>query len=140
MFDVPSPEVMYGPIYRFLRFATFRQIAKTYLSLIDKPTRKKPPKWRGLARYMTDAQRREAGELTHEVEYAKVATLLDTPSMDVTYYVDVPGLVPVDPRSISGVSGETVDIGNGDLAPEWGVEIALHGGSATYGPWADRQR
>lgn len=135
-----SPEVVYGPIHRFLRFSIFRHIAKAQFFLIDKPTRKKPPKWKGLARYMTDAQRREAGELTHEVEYAKVTTLLDTPGLDVTYYVDVPGPVPEDPRSISGMPRETVDIGNGDLSPAWGVEIAIHGGSATYGPWADRQR
>lgn len=124
----------------FLRFSIFRRIARYHYDLIDKATRKAPPKWKGLARYMTDAQRREAGELTHDVEYAKVNTVLDTPRLDVTYYVDVPGLIPDEPRSIGGLGRETVDIGNGDLAPEWGVELAVYGGNVAYGPWTDRQR
>lgn len=49
------------------------------------------------------------------------------------------GKVPHHPKP---VPTETVDIGNGDEAPEWGVELELHGGPGliTYGPWADRQR
>jgi BLTP1 N-terminal region len=35
---------------------------------------------------------------------------------------------------------ETMDVGNGDLAPQWGVDIVIHGGQVNYGPWADRQR
>jgi protein CSF1 len=31
-------------------------------------------------------------------------------------------------------------VGNGDLAPQYGIDIALQGGTARYGPWADRQR
>ena len=32
------------------------------------------------------------------------------------------------------------DIGNGDLPPEWGLDLVFRGGTITYGPWADRQR
>lgn len=35
---------------------------------------------------------------------------------------------------------ESYDVGNGDLAPEWGVELSVKGGNIVYGPWADRQR
>lgn len=89
---------------------------------------------------MTDAQRREAGELAHDVEYAKVTTILDTPALDVVYFVDDPGPVPEDARSMGGGRGGTVDVGNGDLPPEWGVELVMHGGTIIYGPWTDRQR
>jgi hypothetical protein len=89
---------------------------------------------------MTEAQRREAGELSHDVEYAKVTTLLDTPLLELIYHVDNPGEVPPDPRPIDDSANEKVDVGNGDLSPEWVIEVIMHGGSITYGPWADRQR
>ncbi|KAG8862253.1 hypothetical protein FRB96_001832 [Tulasnella sp. 330] len=138
--EATIPEVVDHAHYGFLRFSIFRRIARYHFDLIDRATRKAPPKWKGLARYMTDAQRRQAGELTHDVEYAKVNTILDTPRLDVTYYVDVPGLIPEEPRSIGGLGREVVDVGNGGLAPEWGVDLAVYGGSMAYGPWTDRQR
>jgi len=33
-----------------------------------------------------------------------------------------------------------IDIGNGDLSPEWGVDLVFTGVHLDYGPWADRQR
>ncbi|KAG8952761.1 hypothetical protein FRC04_003684 [Tulasnella sp. 424] len=126
--------------WRFLRFDSFRRLAKAYGQIIRKVTPKPAPKWKGLARYMTDAQRREAGELTHDVEYAKATAILDTPVLDVIYFVDVPGPVPEDARSLGGGGRGAIDVGNGDLPPEWGVELVMHGGSIIYGPWADRQR
>lgn len=33
-----------------------------------------------------------------------------------------------------------MDVGNGDLAPEWGIDLVIHGGQVNYGPWTDRQR
>lgn len=108
--------------------------------LIRKLTPKPPPKWKGLPRYLNDSQRRAVGELPYDVEYAKVTSLLETPLLEVLYTVDVPGPVPDDPRHLGGAGEELIDVGNGDLAPEWCVELLLHGGSITYGPWADRQR
>ena len=49
-----------------------------------------------------------------------------------------PGLVPTSARRLDGI--ETVDIGNGDVAPQWGVELYVYGGTINYGPWADRER
>ncbi|KAG9100753.1 hypothetical protein FS749_013050 [Ceratobasidium sp. UAMH 11750] len=106
-------------------------------SLAAQPHRQK--KWGGLARYHVDNDSDEKTGVLHEPEYAKVTCLLDTPALNIIYYADVAGRVPHHPKEMPM---EDVDIGNGDEAPEWGVELELHGGPAliTYGPWADRQR
>lgn len=77
----------------------------------------------------------------HREEYAKVTTLLTSPELQITYYCDTAGKVPAVPRMATGFAGlESFDIGNGDLSPEWGVDVLVKGGNITYGPWADRQR
>jgi hypothetical protein len=59
--------------------------------------------------------------------------------LEVSYYADVVGKVPTEHDG--GTAGlESFDVGNGDLPPEWGVDIVVHGGFFRYGPWADRQR
>lgn len=103
--------------------------------------------WHGLERY------REAVEDVHDLsasrwgpdkQYAKVSTVYDNgESIDLTYYADVAGYVPEvaqQGRPTLVASTEKPDIGNGDLSPEWGVDIRLNGGTLTYGPWSDRQR
>jgi hypothetical protein len=72
-------------------------------------------------------------------EYAIERRLLEAPILDLSYYVDVVGVVPVEPRSVADGSEEH-DVGNGDTSPEWGLDLVLHGGFLRYGPWADRQR
>ncbi|KAG8685430.1 hypothetical protein FRC09_014744, partial [Ceratobasidium sp. 395] len=125
-------------------FEAFRElVARIHLPLSTpmmpslQPQRQK--KWGGLARYHADNDSDEKTGVLHEPEYAKATCLLDTPALNVIYYADVAGKVPNHPKP---VPMEAVDIGNGDDAPEWGVELELHGGPAlvTYGPWADRQR
>jgi hypothetical protein len=75
--------------------------------------------WKGLARY-----RDTATTVTKEDrEYAKVTTLLDSAALDFSYFADTPGLY----------DGE-------NSAPEYGMDIVIHGGIVKYGPWADRQR
>jgi hypothetical protein len=32
------------------------------------------------------------------------------------------------------------EFGNVEAPPEYGIEVTIHGGMVTYGPWADRQR
>lgn len=72
------------------------------------------------------------------LEYAKEPKVLEAPSLELLYYADSVGQVPnyVDPAH----SDDPFDIGNGDLPPEWGVDLAICGGFIRYGPWADRQR
>lgn len=113
-------------------------------------------KWGGLARYHTNGDNNEKTGMLHEPEYAKVTCLLETPALNIIYYADVAGKLLFSVTSTFGVNtdsgrvphrarpmpAELVDIGNGGEAPEWGVELELHGGPGciTYGPWADRQR
>jgi hypothetical protein len=102
-----------------------------------KPLSKKDD-WAGLPRYQSTT---EGPGPSHRVEYAKVTTLLTSPELEMTYYCDTVGVVPEVPRVVTGFAGlETCDIGNGDLSPEWGVDLVIKGGIITYGPWTDRQR
>ncbi|VDB95270.1 unnamed protein product [Peniophora sp. CBMAI 1063] len=70
-------------------------------------------------------------------EYAQERTILEAPVLSLSYYVDVVGPVPCDPAPSHS---ENFDIGNGGDAPEWGIDLVIHGGFVRYGPWADRQR
>lgn len=70
-------------------------------------------------------------------EYAINRRLLEAPVLELSYYVDVVGVVPVEPRTFDH---EEHAVGNGDTSPEWGLDLILHGGFLRYGPWADRQR
>ncbi|TFK25683.1 hypothetical protein FA15DRAFT_334222 [Coprinopsis marcescibilis] len=73
-------------------------------------------------------------------EYAIERKILEAPSMELTYFVDVVGDVPPLPHSDPFSRGDIIDVGNGDTAPEWGINLVIHGGFIRYGPWADRQR
>lgn len=75
------------------------------------------------------------------LEYAKETKILEAPFLDLLYYADSVGEVPNEsdtdgPR----LTEDPMDIGNGDLAPEWGIDLAIRGGVLRYGPWTDRQR
>ncbi|KAI5479573.1 hypothetical protein MNV49_003310, partial [Pseudohyphozyma bogoriensis] len=95
--------------------------------------------WQGLPRYQAAFE--GINEPAHRAEYGKVTTILASPEMELTYYCDTAGKVPEVARVVTGFAGlETFDVGNGDLAPEWGVDVVIKGGVITYGPWADRQR
>ncbi|KAH9985984.1 hypothetical protein BJV74DRAFT_946145 [Russula compacta] len=70
-------------------------------------------------------------------EYAIERRLLEAPVLELSYYVDVVGVVPVEPRR---VDHKGYDVGNGGTSPEWGFDLVVYGGFLRYGPWADRQR
>lgn len=63
--------------------------------------------------------------------------MLEAPTLELSYYADAVGVVPAKQRP---VDNEGCDIGNGDVSPEWGIDLVVHGGILRYGPWADRQR
>jgi hypothetical protein len=94
-------------------------------------------------------------------EYAIERTIVETPLLELTYYIDVVGDVPPveyqhssrlnnwdhSIRTSRGVGAgleidpnDPNDIGNGDVDPEWGIHLTIHSGLVRYGPWADRQR
>lgn len=95
-------------------------------------------RWTGLSRYLD-----EGGEDDHEkwnsVEYARYSTIVDSPSIDIAYFWDVPGRVLVQPPSEGGPRPARTDI-NGASPPEWGIDVRIEGGTINYGPWADRER
>ncbi|KAJ6593973.1 hypothetical protein B0H19DRAFT_1365929 [Mycena capillaripes] len=71
------------------------------------------------------------------LEYAIERKILEAPILELTYYTDVVGDVPSLPHPVDTEPG---DIGNGDIGPEWGIDLVIRGGFLRYGPWADRQR
>ena len=103
--------------------------------------------WSGLPRYSTymedDAEGTgqadvdpllQQGDVT---EYAKVTTILDASELRLSFYYDEPGRVPPIQKQLPG---DEAHLGNGDLSPEWGMDIEVAGATISYGPWADRQR
>lgn len=74
------------------------------------------------------------------LEYAIERKILETPTLELAYYVDVVGEVPSHISTARYASTEMHDIGNCDTDPEWGIDLVIHGGFLRYGPWADRQR
>ncbi|KAF8070507.1 hypothetical protein FPV67DRAFT_1756074, partial [Lyophyllum atratum] len=75
-----------------------------------------------------------------QLEYAIERKILETSTLELSYYFDVAGEVPGTHDHSDNVGIEAIDVGNGDIAPEWGFDIIIHGGTIRYGPWADRQR
>ncbi|KAF5370617.1 hypothetical protein D9758_002040 [Tetrapyrgos nigripes] len=75
------------------------------------------------------------------IEYAIERRILDTPLLQLCYYADVVGVVPTPQHPhVKSQSQVFPDIGNGDVGPEWGMDLVIFGGTLKYGPWADRQR
>ncbi|KAG2364907.1 hypothetical protein BDR07DRAFT_1557955 [Suillus spraguei] len=74
------------------------------------------------------------------LEYAIERRIIEAPVLELSYYTDVVGDVPVVQDGPRGMGLESYDIGNGDLPPEWGVDLVIRKGTIRYGPWADRQR
>lgn len=71
------------------------------------------------------------------IDYAVERKIMESPSLELRYYVDVVGESPLEPSS---GSDDQDNIGNGDTPPEWGFDLIIYEGFFRYGPWADRQR
>ncbi|KAJ4364688.1 Macrophage colony-stimulating factor 1 receptor [Neocucurbitaria cava] len=96
-------------------------------------------RWKGLARYLDDSVNDGHGEWDG-VEYAKTSLIADVPCVNVSFYWDVPGPVPLEidnSRYIDPVRPNDI---NGSLPPDYGMDIQIFGGTINYGPWADRHR
>lgn len=97
-------------------------------------------RWLGLSRYLNDDDDHDEQEEWDPVEYANTSTVADIKSVDFKMYWDIPGKVEWRTRSHEKKrSTGQLDI-NGCKAPEYGMEIVVHGGHVNYGPWADRHR
>lgn len=90
-------------------------------------------RWLGLMRYLNEDEQDEH-EGWDSVEYGRFSTIVESPSLSVNYYWDVPGKV----TTATG-SNSTNDI-NGTSPPEWGANLGIRGGTINYGPWTDRER
>ena len=96
-------------------------------------------RWVGLSRYLDETSQDDHDQWS-SVEYARFSSLLESPSVTVTYYWDIPGRVEShldDPSS--SIRQHPLDI-NRASPPEWGIDLKVEGGSINYGPWADRER
>ncbi|ORY27357.1 hypothetical protein BCR39DRAFT_589249 [Naematelia encephala] len=142
-----DPDIAKEPPSLLSMFFGFHILAKRFPFLYD-PKFSTPPVmglprdriWRGLARYRVGEgnEDRPQESKREDREYAKVTTLLEAPGLDLTYYADTPGLVPH--PSDAEVIDEADEMGNIEPAPEYGIDVTIHGGIIKYGPWADRQR
>lgn len=115
----------------------------------DVPEGWEKSQWRGLSRYLTrdyngnpqyNPQQNSGSFDDTEIaeEYGKYSTLVDAPEADVSYYYDIPGIVPFSTEDTPIDSGP--DVGNSGTPPEFGTSIKLNESTIHYGPWADRQR
>ncbi len=95
--------------------------------------------WLGLTRYLDDDENISVEqERWRTIEYGRHPVIVDSPTINLNIFWDVPGLVPSSKES-HDESRDTEDI-NGDVPPDWGVAIRVNGGLISYGPWADRLR
>ncbi|CAN6638185.1 protein Csf1p [Trichomonascus vanleenenianus] len=109
--------------------------------------------WRGLFRYLSNGEDDKTKDATgsgtqaaadaldkDEIidEYGKYSVILDAIEGSITYFYDIPGLVPANPEP--SPPSELVDIGNGGSSPEWGITMAFKEATMHHGPWSDRQR
>lgn len=96
--------------------------------------------WLGLTRYLdNDENIAVEQERWRGVEYGQHSTIVDSQNIAMSLYWDVPGMVPERRERDDERGNITQDI-NGDIPPEWNVELRINGGFVSYGPWADRLR
>ncbi|KAJ5209525.1 hypothetical protein N7449_003904 [Penicillium cf. viridicatum] len=95
-------------------------------------------RWTGLSRYL-DEYSEDDHEKWNSVEYGRFSTIVDSPSLNIAYFWDVPGRVIIEPTST--VRSQPMDNNiNYAPSPEWGIDLKIDGGAINYGPWADRER
>ncbi|CZT00658.1 related to CSF1 protein [Rhynchosporium graminicola] len=92
--------------------------------------------WQGLSRYLDENLQDDKAKWS-SIEYATVSTIADCPAASMCFYWDVVGTVPNQTDAERGKQHANI---NGDIAPEWGINLCLTKATINYGPWADRQR
>lgn len=97
-------------------------------------------RWLGLTRYLDDDDELVEQERWKAIEYGQFPTIVDSPKISMSFYWDVPGLVPTSRITSYRPLERAVDDINGEQPPDWGVDLKVYGGNIRYGPWADRQR
>lgn len=95
--------------------------------------------WQGLSRYLDEGEQDDKARWS-TIEYATVSTIVDSPEASMSFYWDVVGVVPDKTPQADAKRGQGALNINGDIPPEWGIDLFLKGAIINYGPWADRQR
>ncbi|OXV09062.1 hypothetical protein Egran_03182 [Elaphomyces granulatus] len=95
-------------------------------------------RWLGLTRYLDDNMDEHEG--WDAIEYGKFSTIVDCPSLTLSYYWDVAGKVPSKQSEPYSSARDILDDINGSNPPQWGLDLKINGGTLNYGPWADRER
>eukprot|EP00727_Mastigamoeba_balamuthi_P000579 m51a1_g10518 hypothetical protein (3412) ;mRNA; f:200861-214054 len=72
-----------------------------------------------------------ASECAEAFGNPKDGLLLESPTLTLSYYTDVPGPVP---------NGFDQLVFDPETAPKWGLNFVVNSAKMRYGPWADRQR
>jgi hypothetical protein len=70
------------------------------------------------------------------LEYAIERKVLETPLLELAYFLDIVGDVPPVEEQLYPMLNE---FGNGDVSPDWILELIVFGGTTRFGPWAQRQ-
>lgn len=91
------------------------------------PRNPRHDRWMGLARYLDDSEEEQKSRF-EPTEYAVVTTILDSPEVGMIMYWDVPGKVSQRPYVNHAHKHFSNDI-NGDAPPEWGIDLAIKGGT-----------
>ncbi|KAL8725487.1 MAG: hypothetical protein Q9166_007325 [cf. Caloplaca sp. 2 TL-2023] len=95
--------------------------------------------WLGLTRYLDDTENIAVEkEWWRTIDYGQHPTIVDSPNIAMSLYWDVPGLVE-EAEDRQGGEETRNDI-NGDIPPDWNLDLRIDGGFISYGPWADRLR
>lgn len=97
-------------------------------------------RWLGLTRYLDDDDDLAEQERWKAIEYGRFPTILDSPKLTINVHWDVPGLVSVPDGNLRQSYANLSEDINGDIPPDWGVDVRIYGGHIRYGPWTDRQR
>jgi hypothetical protein len=128
----------YSVFSKLYRSARLRDGLRAAMQVLKKPPITPPKAFRSRSRRAQSVDiETPVGPDSAKREYAIDRRILEAPVLELSYYVDVVGVVPVEPRTSDR---EEDVVGNGDTSPEWGLDLVLHGGFLRYGPWADRQR
>ncbi|KAL8776375.1 MAG: hypothetical protein Q9194_003186 [Teloschistes cf. exilis] len=95
--------------------------------------------WIGLTRYLDDEEHLTIEqERWRSIEYGQHSVIVDSPKVAMSLHWDIPGLISECTES-EATSEDREDV-NGSKPPDWSVELYIHGGLISYGPWADRLR
>ena len=147
-FSLESFSVARRHLASYLQYGTFLKLWRrlsldTILASLSRPSHPRPPTQSGFRRRKPDANAEDltpVGADFSVLEYAIERKILEAPTLDLSYYADVVGVVPHQTHSMLPNPSDPFDMGNGDLPPEWGLDLVIRNGFLRYGPWADRQR